>query len=83
MTDIVERLQNVGNIAFEDINDAIAEITRLRAAAQQVRDMLGWHADDCADINDQSPDDATAHMNGICRQIIAAVLPSPPTQAIE
>ena len=34
MTDILQRLQNVGNIAFEDINDAIAEITRLRAASK-------------------------------------------------
>jgi len=44
-----------------------AEGARLRAALEEIRDLAGWHADDTANPDDESPEDMTAHVNGLIR----------------
>lgn len=48
----------------------LARLTRLRDAANECIEMLGWHADDDADPDNETPHDQTAHVNGLCRRIL-------------
>lgn len=47
---------------------------RLAEAVREVYGMLGWQTDDEADAADLSPDDMTAHVNGICRRTLLEAL---------
>ena len=61
-----------------EIKRARHELNWLRAAAQYAHDALGWHADDNADPLNQSPPDQHTHVNGLCRQRLAAALKGTP-----
>lgn len=37
-------------------------------------DLLGWHSDDDADEENQSPEDQVAHINGLVRRKLYAVI---------
>ena len=50
------------------------EADMLRATLEDVRELAGWHTDDETDENNNSPDDMTAHINGIIRKKCDAVL---------
>lgn len=41
---------------------------RLAEAMKEIHELAGWHTDDNADPDDQCPDDAVAHYNGLIRQ---------------
>ncbi len=45
-------------------------------AMREVRERLLWHCDLDADEDDGSPEDAVAHVNGLCVKIIDAALQS-------
>lgn len=41
---------------------------RQAEALKEIHELAGWHTDDNADPDDQCPDDAVAHYNGLIRQ---------------
>lgn len=46
----------------------------LEAALRAVHDYAGWHTDDDADEDNDSPDDMAAHLNGLIRKTCAKAL---------
>jgi hypothetical protein len=49
-------------------------VGRYRKALSDIYDMASWHTDDEADPGDESPDDMTAHTNGLIRLRIRKAL---------
>lgn len=63
-----------GASGIETAHKLRKEAERACAALAEVFDLAGWHANDEADANDDSPDDAVAHVNGLIRQICRQAL---------
>ena len=55
----------------------MTEMGEFRAALGLIYDWAGWHTDDEAEIEDESPEDMTAHINGLIRQVCVQVLGRP------
>ncbi len=58
------------NLREQEVRRLFTRLTRLRDAANECIEMLGWHADDDADPDNETPHDQTAHVNGLCRRIL-------------
>ena len=54
--------------------NTMTEIDAYRVALGLIYDWAGWHTDDAAGLEDLSPADMTAHINGLIRQECARVL---------
>lgn len=51
-----------------------SQVKRMRKALKEIRDLARWHADIDADPEDQSPEDAVAHVNGLIMQICSRAI---------
>ena len=67
----------LGRLEFLLIEQA-AETDKMRAALKDIYELAGWHCDDDADPNDDSPNDANAHTNGLIRKKCLSALTTKP-----
>ena len=54
---------------IDERDDARADVERLRAALEEIKALVSWHVDTEADPSNQSPEDMTAHINGLVWQL--------------
>ena len=50
------------------------EIKNLKDALFNIFELAGWHTDDTAEPGNQSPEDMTAHVNGLIRHIVTETI---------
>lgn len=51
------------------VETAEMEVTRLRAELEEIKALVSWHMDTEADPSNESPEDMTAHINGLVWQL--------------
>ena len=58
--------RNFKNQDFD--GDFVDQYQQMQHALQNIRELASWHYDESADETDMSPDDMTAHVNGLIIQ---------------